>query len=317
MIVASVYQPYFIFMINSPYDAFSTYLNIPERMPRYLGKSHSCQVIDDICQISAEIDVFLFDGYGVLNVGKTAIEGAVEQVSKLKAMGKKVYVVTNAATQDMRGLVQKYQNFGFDFKYEQIINSREVMMQEFLAQTSPEQGSVGVIVPEIYRRVTTDYHELYPEDDSFWNADQFLFLSGNGWNQSLQERWVRALQERPRPIWVGNADLIAPLEKGVSHEPGSYTLTLDEQLYPWVNCYGKPFRPIFEQVLRCIERDYGEIEPSRIAMIGDTLHTDILGGASMGFKTVLVTGAGFLRDMNVQESIERAQIYPDYSLTSI
>ncbi|WP_165872797.1 HAD-IIA family hydrolase [Celerinatantimonas diazotrophica] len=286
-------------------------------MPRYLDKQHSYQVIDNICQISEEIDVFLFDGYGVLNVGKTAINGAVEQVNKLRAMGKKVYVVTNAATQDMKGLVQKYQNFGFNFECDQIINSREVMMQEFLARTSPEQGSIGVIVPKPYCRVTADYDERYPEDDSFWDADQFLFLSGNGWNQRLQERWVQALQERPRPIWVGNADLIAPLEQGVSHEPGSYTLTLDEPLYSWVNCYGKPYRPIFEQVLSCIARDYGEVEPSQVAMIGDTLHTDILGGAAMGFKTVLVTGSGFLRDMNVQESIEQARIYPDYCLTSI
>lgn len=304
-------------MINSPSDAFRTYLNMPERMPRYSGEKHPFQVIDNICEISDEIDVFLFDGYGVLNVGQTTIDGSVEQINKLRAMGKSVYVLTNAATQDMPGLVQKYQKFGFNFKAEQIINSREVMMQEFLAQTSPEQGSVGVIVPEHYRPVSTDYHEIYPEDDAFWNADQFLFLSGNGWNQNLQQRLVQSLKNKPRPIWVGNADLIAPLEHGVSHEPGSYTLTLDEQLYPWVHCYGKPFRPIFERALSYIERDCGKVEPSRIAMIGDTLHTDILGGAAIGFKTVLVTGYGFLRDMDVQASIEQAQIFPDYCLTRI
>jgi ribonucleotide monophosphatase NagD (HAD superfamily) len=47
-------------------------------------------------------------------------------------------------------------------------------------------------------------------------------------------------------------------------------------------------------------------------MVGDTLHTDILGGAQAGWKTVLVTDHGLLRGENVEQAIARSGIVPDY-----
>ena len=56
----------------------------------------------------------------------------------------------------------------------------------------------------------------------------------------------------------------------------------------------------------------GDVDPQRIAMVGDTLHTDILGGAVAGWKTVLVTGLGLMRDLDVERGIEVSGIRPDY-----
>jgi predicted HAD superfamily phosphohydrolase YqeG len=52
-------------------------------------------------------------------------------------------------------------------------------------------------------------------------------------------------------------------------------------------------------------------------MIGDTLHTDILGGNAQGFTTVLVTQHGFLRGLDVAKHITLSQISPDFQLASI
>ncbi|MFM2481051.1 HAD-IIA family hydrolase [Celerinatantimonas sp. YJH-8] len=306
-------------MINSPAEAFTAYLNMGMRLPKFnalLSTNNSTISLERITDIIDDIDAFFFDGYGVLNIGSTAISGASASITALQQAGKAVYVVTNAATQNMDALVKKYHDFGFLIKKEMIVNSREVMMTDFVTQTSFEL-SIGVIVPELYRPVTMNYHEIYPENEAFWDADVFLFLSGQNWNSQRQDRWLEALYQRPRPIWVGNADLIAPLEQGVSHEPGSYTLTLPDELYRHVHCYGKPFQPIFERALNLVKKQYGYEDRSRMVMVGDTLHTDILGAAAMGMKTALATGFGFLRHLDVNESIRQSGIVPDYLLSSI
>ncbi|MFM2483902.1 HAD-IIA family hydrolase [Celerinatantimonas yamalensis] len=304
-------------MIDNPKEAFDAYLMMPERMPSYPHQSHECRHIEQICELVESIDLFLFDGYGVLNVGTSAIPGAVEQISRLQHLNKAIYVLTNAATQDMPALQNKYEQLGFNFKLSQIVNSREVMLRDFYAQVTPADLTIGVMVPEPFRPVTSSFHEVYPNDPKFWQADLFLFLSGQGWNESLQTRWIEELERRPRPIWLGNADLIAPLEQGVSHEPGSYTLTLPSSLFSWVHCYGKPYAPIFEYALAKAFDEHGPIARNRILMVGDTLHTDILGGASMGIKTALVTGSGFLRGLDADAYIKAAGIVPDYQLKAI
>ena len=47
-------------------------------------------------------------------------------------------------------------------------------------------------------------------------------------------------------------------------------------------------------------------------MVGDTLHTDVLGGAAAGWRTVLVTGLGLVRELDVEAAIRESGIRPDF-----
>ncbi|WP_427980300.1 HAD-IIA family hydrolase [Agarivorans sp.] len=299
-------------MFNSPSEAFSAYLAMPERLPQNRGQQAN-RVIQQITDLIDDIDVFLFDAYGVLNVGSSPIAGACEQIAQLRAAGKMVMVVTNAATQNKAQLVEKFQRFGYDFSEQEIISSREVLMQ---AMDLSGSKTLGVITLDEFR-LDIERPCFYPQEPEFWQAEEFLFLSGQAWNEQRQQRFIQALNLQPRTVWVGNSDLIAPLEDGVSQEPGSFTLTLPEALYPLVRCYGKPYAPIFDEVLKRISAQRGSIAAKRIAMIGDTLHTDILGGNAQGFTTVLVTQHGFLRGLDVTKHITLSQISPDFQLASI
>ena len=49
-------------------------------------------------EIMGEIDAFVLDGYGVLNTGAEAIPGAAARVAALRAAGKRLVVLTNAAS---------------------------------------------------------------------------------------------------------------------------------------------------------------------------------------------------------------------------
>ncbi len=47
-------------------------------------------------------------------------------------------------------------------------------------------------------------------------------------------------------------------------------------------------------------------------MVGDTIHTDVLGGRSMGFATALMTDFGAFAGADVDAAIAASGITPDY-----
>jgi len=51
-------------------------------------------------------------------------------------------------------------------------------------------------------------------------------------------------------------------------------------------------------------------------MVGDTLHTDILGGAAFGIKTALVTGHDLFANQDITPYIKKSGIVPNYIMTS-
>ena len=47
-------------------------------------------------------------------------------------------------------------------------------------------------------------------------------------------------------------------------------------------------------------------------MVGDTLHTDILGANSYGLKSILMTKYCLFKNTNVGSIIKKTKISPDY-----
>ena len=78
----------------------------------------------NLSAISDQFDVFLLDAFGVLNVGETAINGAVKRVELLKNMGKKVLVLTNGARLPAESALNKFLELGFHFELSDIVSSR-------------------------------------------------------------------------------------------------------------------------------------------------------------------------------------------------
>ena len=133
------------------------------------------------------------------------------------------------------------------------------------------------------------------------------------WNDQKQNIWCDFLRENPREIWVGNPDLIAPKGLSASIEAGTYTLLLDPKLYRRLVICGKPSQHIYEVALKRIDDFVAE----RTLMIGDTLHTDILGGNAFGIQTALAVNHGFFKGLDYQKAILDSQIEPDFIVEDI
>lgn len=293
--------------------AFERYESVRGRLPSAAFPAQPKHATD-LGELADEFDAFVFDSFGVLNVGDTTIPGAIERVATLRAAGKQLAILTNSATVPLGGLVDKYASLGLQFTRQEIISSREVLANAL--QDMPSIVTWGIAAPATSNiaELPVNGHLLRDTEASFADCDGFILLSSQDWNSRLQTRLQEALSKHPRPVLVGNPDVVAPREDGFSAEPGAYAHELADNLNIAPAFYGKPFINAFDEVQTRLTEN---IDPKRIAMIGDSLHTDILGGSAAGWRTVLVTDFGLVKDISVNALITSSGIVPDFVIPTV
>ena len=285
--------------------AFARYEAVRNRLPQAQFPDHSTH-LNSLSEVANHIDAFILDAFGVLNVGTTPIPGAVARMAELRERGKKLIVLTNAASDPRSHALQKYQTLGFDFTAEEIVASRDVCAKRLRVHLP--DGLWGAISTN-----SDDYSDMDAKITR-WNAetrpdvDGFLLLSSADLDAATVSALSEAMTEKPRPMIVANPDIVAPRETGLSREPGFFAHQIADETGAAPVFFGKPFGDAYEDVLANLP----DIPRDRIAMVGDTLHTDVLGGAAAGLKTVLITDYGLFANMPVEGFIERSGIRPDF-----
>ncbi|MCR9257838.1 MAG: HAD hydrolase-like protein [Alphaproteobacteria bacterium] len=293
--------------------AFRRYEEIRTRLPRGARFPAAPVNVPHLGALTDDFEAFVFDSFGVLNVGGQAIPGAADRLAALRTAGKQIVVLTNAATTPLRDNVAKYRGLGFDFAASEIVSSRAVLA-DALRETDPDwtwavAANADADVDELPVRTVP-----MSGDGEWMEADGFILLSSGGWSNAVMDAVTQALAARPRPVWVGNPDLVAPFEGGFYEQPGSFAHDLADRLGIEPVFFGKPFGNAFDMVHRLLPAG---CDPGQVLMLGDTLHTDILGGAAAGFKTGLVTDHGVMKTLDVDACCAASGIVPDYILPAI
>lgn len=295
-----------------PARALAEYQRLRPRLPA-CDTQGAGRVAARFLDIVAPYELILFDAYGVLNVGETAIDGAAQTIAALRDMGKSVMVVSNSAAYPKAHMMDRYANLGFDFTLNEVVTSREALLHHVAQEPTRHWGVM--LNPDKDMGEIADLGATVLADDLavYDRAEGFLLVGADGWTAARQEMLEASLARHPRPVLVGNPDLVAPREDGLSLEPGWFAHGLIDATGASVHFCGKPFPDIFDLALaRC-----SAIDPARVLMVGDTLHTDILGSAQAGFATALVTGHGSLLGLDVSAAIKGSGIAPDYIVSKI
>lgn len=288
--------------------AFAAYEAVRHRLPQATAGG-ACRRVAHLEEIAEAFDVFLLDAFGVLNIGETAIPGVAERIARMRAAGKRFFVVTNAASYTIAGLARKYAGLGYSFTPEEIISSRCTL----LSNLNGESIRWGLALPGGAGRedLPVDFHDLEDDPDAYERAEGFMLLGSGEWTEARHLLLAAELSRRPRPVWVGNPDIVAPREHGFSIEPGHYGHRLADETGVAPRFFGKPFGNIFDVARKRIGP---AVPPERIVMVGDSLHTDILGAQAAGIGSALVTGYGFFAGEDHAAAIEAAGIRPDFLL---
>lgn len=296
----------------SPAWAFAQYQQIRASLPEGLPveQQPETRTLDSLAPLIDHFQVFVFDAFGVLNAGPRAFPSAIERIRQLQERGKTVRILSNAATASHGALVAKYRSMGFAIWHDQLVSSRWVLEQSLIRQC--RQGRFGVLSPASSAPDTlgVDWLPVRPgiQAVELDRLDGFIFLSSEGWNEVVHEALAQSLGRRSRPLLVANPDLVAPRGDCLTLEPGYFAHLLMSQSAIEPEFFGKPYRPAFDAVLQTL----GGVDPADILMVGDTLHTDILGGQAAGMKTMLITAEGSLQGMDIPDCIVQSGIVPDF-----
>ena len=261
--------------------------------------------------LAERYDAFILDGYGVINVGPEPVPGIADTVRALRAAGRSVMVLTNGAGRPSRHTARRYAGWGLDIAADRVVSSRDALEASLAAR--PRPGLWGVVARPGSRLDTLPVETTLLEDDDapYWRAAGFIILRSEHWSLARHKLLADALRETPRPVLVANPDVSAPYpDERYSAEPGYWSLRLEAETGIRCEPYGKPFAPAFELALSRLGRAAARRE--RVAMVGDGLYTDVLGGLAAGLGTVLVTDHGLLKGLDWRAAIARCGIVPDY-----
>ena len=261
-------------------------------------------------------DAFILDGFGVINVGMDKIDGIDEFFKRAEVAGKPVVILTNGASAPSAVVAEKYQRWGLPVTSQHIVSSRDALVSalpaadlraEFLQLDCNTQLISGLA------------SSANASSDLFDTVKGFVFLGSSGWNEDDQALLEQSLLQRMRPVIVGNPDVSAPKQNHFSAEPG-YWMARAIKAVPGLRpqWFGKPYLPAFKLAVEKINQLSAVVVANhRIAMVGDSLHTDILGGAAAGLGTILITNYGLLRAHDADQLCSEMQIFPDWQVRLI
>ncbi len=290
-------------------DAFARYEAVRPRLPTATfpkASQHGATLAD----VADRWDGFVLDAFGVLNVGDTPIPGAVARMADLRRKGKRLCVLTNAASYPRSEALAKYHRLGFDFTADEVVSSRDIAVAALPRIADGARWGAIAAAGDSFADIPAQITDLH--DTADWSGiDAFLYLSTARWTPALHAKLLHDMDRNPRPLLVANPDLVAPREGGLSIEPGFWAHDVADRTGATLHWCGKPFP---DAHLEAAART--GLATHRLAMVGDTLHTDTLGGCASGMGTILITAHGLFAGRDTAPFIAASGIIPDAIVTT-
>jgi len=272
--------------------------------------------------IADDYPVIFFDSYGVLRNHGGLIQGVPECVARLRSRGAHIRVLTNNAARSPAAASDRLAHYGLPGIPASEIITSGATTRHFLEQ-KVRNGKVAYLgTPAAAEYIFSAGLEAVPISDvDFKRLDEikavaFLDDEGYDFNKDIN-RVINLLRHCLVPVVVANTDLLYPVDKdAVALATGGIARLAEYVLGRRFVQFGKPASQMFQMGLDSVAEFFPEVAPKDILMVGDTLHTDILGGNTFGVATALVL-SGNTRLANAETEILSSGIIPDFVCTSI
>lgn len=261
------------------------------------------------------------DSYGVLKNHKGLIEGVQNSIDFIRKEEIALRVLTNDASRSQEQQAREFEKLGLRGIQEDEIITSGMLARQFLdlkVKTGRvaylgTQNSADYIIQNGMKQVPVSDVDIDELDD----ITAFAFLDDEGfeWRDDINKA-VNVLRRKNLPVIVANSDKYYPTSKNdVAIAIGGLSRLIESILNQKFIRFGKPDSQMFMYAFEDLNR-FGKYEKSDVLMVGDTLHTDILGGNKFGLQTLLVL-SGNTRPNNVNLKINSTGIIPDFVSDSI
>jgi HAD superfamily hydrolase (TIGR01459 family) len=237
-------------------------------------------------------DAFLCDIWGVLHNGERAFAPAVEALREVRRRGKAVTLVTNAP-RPKGEVAEQLASFGIGVDcYDSIATSGDVCAHA-IAERAP--GRPFHIGPDRDLPVYDAAAKLTAHDVSPVALEQAAFAVCTGLIEDTvetpadYEAVLVACRKKGLPMICANPDLVVYRGEQLVYCAGALAERYEE-LGGEVEQAGKPYAPIYRLAIGLLEQARKKpLDIDRVLAIGDAIHTDIAGAATMGLDSLLIT----------------------------
>ena len=270
------------------------------------------QIVGSVRELLDDVDGLILDGYGIINVGEKLTPEFYDFFSEICKRKLPFVILTNGASQHSEKTTQKYQSWGLEINKHDLISSRDVLEKQLFHISKRKIMRLNIKTAPL--KHCFDFNQSVGRlSNAFHHAEAFAFMGSIGWTETEQSKFETALKENPRPVLVANPDVSAPQKNRFSAEPGYWVIRAMKQAVFPVEWYGKPYPASYEMALNTLQKKTNRpLQRSRVAMIGDSLHTDILGANAAGLMSILVSNYGLMRGLNVLEFCSKMSIHPNF-----
>ncbi len=243
---------------------------------------------------------FLIDMDGVIYRGGELIPGADRFIDELKRRDIPFAFLTNNSRWTRRDVVTKLARMGIDVE-ERHVFTCAMATARFLAAQHPQGTAFVIGEGGLLQALHRNGYSIV--DD---NPNYVVVGEGRTFNIEACDAAVNMIFKGAKLI-ATNLDPNCPTANGTRPGCGAMVAMLEAATGVKAFSVGKP-SPV---MMRMARKELG-LTTAETTMIGDTMETDILGGVSLGYRTVLVLSGGTKR-----EDLTQFAYQPDHVVPSI
>jgi HAD superfamily hydrolase (TIGR01459 family) len=243
-------------------------------------------LVEGLSALAPHYDLILSDIWGVLHNGLVAFAPASEALTRFRAGGGWVVLVSNAP-RPSAGVAAQLDRVGVPrTAWDAIVTSGDLTR----AAVSERKGqTVHHLGPRRDRAIFEGLDVAFGDVD----AADYVVCSGfrNDETETVEDYRGSLERMHARDLWMicANPDLV--VERGDLLVPCAGALAVAyEEIGGRVFYAGKPHRPVYEAALAMGAKLRGgePVPPSRVLAVGDAMRTDIAGAAAFGIDALLV-----------------------------
>ena len=248
--------------------------------------------------------LFLFDIDGVIKLGDTLIDGALDLFRLIQAHHGKSVFITNNSTKSNEAYVTYFRKLGFDVHADNFITALSVTLAYL--KKFHKNDLLYVVGTSLMRQALQD-NQLHITTQCEDDVDVLLL----GYDSELTFDKVvdacKILQTKDVTYLATNMDLVCPAPFGFVPDCGAIANFIETATGKKPTFLGKPSPEIVRMAIAA-----SGFSPSQTVVVGDRLYTDIACGINAGVATCAVL-TGEIQEKDLQAS----DIKPTYVFRSV
>jgi 4-nitrophenyl phosphatase len=237
------------------------------------------------------------------------VTGLTEFFSTLTQLEIEFVLATNNATKVANDYSRKLAGFDIDVAASRILTSAEATAL-YLKKQSPAGATVYVVGEDGLRTAISEQGLTLIESEGFVGAYARVDYVVAGMTRNVCYKHLASASHliNNGATFIGtNPDVTFPTEIGPLPGAGSILSFIETATGIEPTIIGKPNRVVFEEAIRRLNGNLSEI-----AMVGDRLNTDIVGGHSAGLKTILL-----LSGISGRKDLVNSPVQPDWVFSDL